>query len=199
MTPQSPSKEAPWDLTQFSQSPSVVPSYFPESHQCPEISSLSKVILVWGKARSPRAPNLGCRGLSHLGGLMFWKKTLHQMWHMSRGTLLWRNCQSPAAHSCGLLDHQKSFRGGMFKLKAKLDADLLLYSVILNVMATQYTCSLSSIYHPHCLVQWSRQCSRMRIPVHSPWLPGYICLTNHSRYSNDGWTFSGQTSLITQQ
>ena len=53
----------PWDLTQFFQSPSAAPSYFPESHQWPgsEISSLSKVILVLGKARSPRAPNLGCR------------------------------------------------------------------------------------------------------------------------------------------
>ena len=32
MTPQSPSKQAPWDLTQFSQSPSAAPSYFSESH-----------------------------------------------------------------------------------------------------------------------------------------------------------------------
>ena len=58
MMPQSPSKQAPWDLTQFSQLPSAAPSYFPESHQQPEIFSLSKVILVWGKAR--RVPNLGC-------------------------------------------------------------------------------------------------------------------------------------------
>ena len=29
MTPQSPSNQAPWDLTQFSQSPSAAPSYFP--------------------------------------------------------------------------------------------------------------------------------------------------------------------------
>ena len=47
-------------------------------------------------------------------------------------------------------------------------------SVILNATATQYTCSLNSIYHPHWLVQWSHHCSHMRIPVHSPWLPGYI-------------------------
>ena len=56
--PQAPSKLAPWDLTQFSQSPSAIPSYFPESHQWYEISSLSKVILVLGKARSHKAPNL---------------------------------------------------------------------------------------------------------------------------------------------
>ena len=48
------------------------------------------------------------------------------------------------------------------------------HSVILNAMATQYTCSLSSIYHLHRLVQWSHHCSHMSIPVHSPWVPGYI-------------------------
>ena len=46
--------------------------YFPESHQWSEISSLSKVILVLGKVRSHRVPNLGfAGGLSHLGDLMF--------------------------------------------------------------------------------------------------------------------------------
>ena len=45
--------------------------------------------------------------------------------------------------------------------------------VILNATATQYTCSLSGVYHPHWLVQWSHHCSRMCFPVHSPWLPGY--------------------------
>ena len=48
------------------------------------------------------------------------------------------------------------------------------HSVILNVMTTQYTCSLNGVYHPHWLVQWSCHCSPMCIPVHSPWLPGYI-------------------------
>ena len=47
-------------------------------------------------------------------------------------------------------------------------------SVILNATATQYTCSLNGVYRPHWLVQWSHHCSRMCIPVHSPWLPGYI-------------------------
>ena len=46
-------------------------------------------------------------------------------------------------------------------------------SVILNVMVTQYTCSLKGIYL-HWLVQWSCHCSHVHIPVHSPWLPGYI-------------------------
>ena len=36
----------------------------------------------------------------------------------------------------------------MFKLNAKSDADSLLYSLILNVTATQYTCSLNSSTTP---------------------------------------------------
>ena len=41
--------------------------------------------------------------------------------------LLWRSCQTPAAHSCGLLNHPNSFRKGRFKLNEKYDADSLLY------------------------------------------------------------------------
>ena len=110
---------------------------------------------------------------SHLGDLMFCQKlcTRHDAW---AGMVLWWGCQSPVAHCCSLPNHPDSFHRGMFKLKAKFDADSLLYSVILNVMATQYTCSLNGIYHPHCLVQWSPHCSRMCIPAHSPELPAYI-------------------------
>ena len=49
------------------QLPSAALSYFPESHQWSEISSLSKVILVLGNGRSCRAPNLGCRGAESPG------------------------------------------------------------------------------------------------------------------------------------
>ena len=71
MMPQSPSKEAPWDLTQFSQLPSASLMCFPESHQQYKISSLSKVILVLGKARSCRASNLACRETELPECLMF--------------------------------------------------------------------------------------------------------------------------------
>ena len=49
------------------QSPSAAPSYFPESCWWSEISSCSKVILVFGKARSCRAPKLGFRGAESPG------------------------------------------------------------------------------------------------------------------------------------
>ena len=65
----------------------------------------------------------------------------------------WAHCHYEAAnqlaHSCGLLNHPNSFRGGMFELNAKFDADSLLYSVILNAVATQYTCSGYCMYCAH--------------------------------------------------
>ena len=40
--------------------------------------------------------------------------------------------------------------------------------------ATQYTCSVSGICHPHWLVQWSHHCSYMCVPVLPPLLPRHI-------------------------
>ena len=68
---------------QFSQSPSAAASYFPEFHWWSEISFLSKVILVLGKARSLMASNLGCRGAECLGNTMFHQKTLQKTWCMT--------------------------------------------------------------------------------------------------------------------
>ena len=133
------------DLIQFSQSPSAAALYFPESHQWSEISYLSKVLLVLRKARSCRVPNLGCRGLSHLGDFMFHQKTLHNTWYVSGHVVVMK---LPVAHSCSLLNHPNSFHGGAFKLNAKFDADSLFYSVIFNATATQYTRSLNGVYRP---------------------------------------------------
>ena len=67
-------------------------------------------------------------------------------------------------------------------------------SVILNAMATQDTCSLNGIYHPHWLVQWSGHCSHMRIPVPLA-ARSHRCRANHSRYINNSWT-SRHTAYI---
>ena len=48
------------------------------------------------------------------------------------------------------------------------------HSVIFNATATQYMCSLTGVSCPHWLVQWSCHCWHMYIPVHPPWLPGYV-------------------------
>ena len=178
MTSQSSSKWAPWDLTQFSQSPSTAPLYFPKYHWRSEISFLSKVILVLGKAKNCRAPYLGCRGCWVTWVICCFTKKLCVRCDAWVGMLSWWSCQSLVAHSCGLLNHLNSFHGGMFKLNTKFDANSLLYSlVILNAMVTQYTCSFNSVCCPSWLVHWIRHCSLICIPVQSPQLPGYIDVT----------------------
>ena len=180
MTPQTPSKWVPWDLTQFSQSPSAGISYFPESHQLSEISSLSKVLLVWGKARSHRVPNLGCRGAE-----WFDVSSKNSAWDVMHG-----QAQSRAAAFWIIWRVSMKTCSSLMQNVMQICCSNLL---ILNAMATQYTCSLNSIYLPHWLVQWSH-CSHKHIPVHSPWLPGYIkCHANCSCIFNNGWT-SRQTS-----
>ena len=63
----------------------------------------------------------------------------------------------------------------MLKLNTEFDADSCsTCSVTLNATTTQDTGSLNGVCCPHWLVQWSRHCSCMRIPVYSLRLPGYI-------------------------
>ena len=141
-------------------------------------SSFWKVILVLGKARSHRAPNPGSSGAESPG----WFDVLP------------KNCAWDVMHeqtSCHdeASDHRLPIAVAFWIIqivsmeeRSSLKQNLmqiccLTGSVILNVTATQYTCSLKGIYHPHWLVQWSRHCSHMRIPAHSPWLPGYIDVT----------------------
>ena len=195
MMPQFPSKEAPWDLIPFSQSPPAAQSCFPESWS--EISSLSKVILVLGKARSHRAPNLVCRK----GDWVTWV-----IWCFAENlctrqvawveTLSWWSCQSPVAHSCGLLNHLNSFCGGMFKHKAIFDADSLLYSL------SHFECEGHTV---HMLTQWHLPPPRTSTVKSSLFMhthPSPLslatrlhwCCANPSGYINSGWTFSRQTS-----
>ena len=124
--PQSPSKQAPWDVTQFPQTPSAVLSYFPETHGWSEISSLSKVVLVLGKARSCRCQIWAVGGLSLLGILITHQNTLHKMWCVS-GCIVMMKLPITICPELGLPNHPNSFCRGMFKFKAKFDADSLLY------------------------------------------------------------------------
>ena len=129
------------------------------------------------KARSHRISNLSCRGLGHLGDLMFCQKTLYETWCMSRCIVVLK-LSIWVAHSCSLLNYPNSFQRGMFKLNTKSDADSLLYSI------SHFECDGHTV---HMLTQWHllppltrtvmSHCSCMRIPVHSPWLPGCIYVT----------------------
>ena len=95
--------------------------------------------------------------------------------HEWADVLSWWSCQSPVAQSCDLLNHLNNFCGRMSKLNTKCDANSLLYSLS-HFECHSLTVHMLTQQHlpPHWLVQWSRHCSHMHIPVHPPWLPGYI-------------------------
>ena len=114
-----------WRLSPLQSRPLGTSHSSPNRHQLPyriflnqwsEISSLSNVILVLGKARSCRVPNLGCRRAESPGWCVVCKKKLCTRCDACVGALLWWSCQSPVAHSCSFLNHPNSFHAGMFKL-----------------------------------------------------------------------------------
>ena len=87
------------------------------------------------------------------------------------GRLLWCSCHSPVAYSW--INQIISMKERSSRMQNLMQICCSYCSVILNVMATQCTCSLNSVYCPHCIVQWSYHCSHTCIPIHSLWLPGY--------------------------
>ena len=151
---------------------------FPESHQWSEVSSLSKVILVLGKTRSHRVPNMGYRGAESPGWFDVSPKNSAQDLMHERACCCDEaaNYQLPVAAAFWIIpifsaEEYLSLTQNLMQIHCST------HSVILNLAATQYTCSLNGVYHPHWLVQWSHHCSHMHIPVHCPWLPANIDVT----------------------
>ena len=139
---------------------------------CPTFLDL---ILVWGKARSHRAPNLGCSRAESPG----WFDVLSKN---SSGDMMPErayccdeaaSCQLPIAMAFWIIQIASTETCSRLTQNV-VQIHCSTHSVILNVTATQYTCTLNGVYHPHWLAQWSHHCSHMCIPVHSPWMPGYI-------------------------
>ena len=137
-------------LTQFSQSPSAALMYFPESHQWSETSSPSKVTSVLGKARSCRVPNLGCRWTESPGWFEVSSKT--SAWDVIHEQVCcWdeaANHQLPTAAIFWIIqiastEECSSLTQNVMQIRCSA------CSVILNVTATQYSCSLNSVYRPH--------------------------------------------------
>ena len=109
------------------------------------------------------------------------------------------SCQSPAAHSCSLLNHLDSFHRGMFKLNTQFDADSLLY------LLSHFECNGYPVQH--MLTQWCLPPSLTSTVkwslfrhVHSgpPSLAARLlrCCANRSCYINNGCTFSRQTLYV---
>ena len=114
------------------------------------ISSLSKVISVSGKAKSHRAPNLGCRGTESPGWfhvlpkISGWDKMHEQVCCHDEAA----NHQLPRAVAFWItqivsIEEWSSLTQNLMQICC------FTRSVILNLTTTQYTCSLNSIYHPH--------------------------------------------------
>ena len=128
------------------------------------------MILVLGKARSHRAPNLGCSGAESPGWFDVLPKNSAQdvMYE-------WGHCCDEAAN------HQLLIAVSMEECSSLMQNLVEVHcstrSVILNAMATEYISSFNWVYRPHWLVQWSHHCSCMHIPGHSPWLPDCIKVT----------------------
>ena len=146
----------------------------------PRISSmvwnqfLFKGDFSFAKTRNSRVPNLGYRGAESPGWSDVSPRALHKMWctsghvvvrklpiRLSRAVAFWIIWVVSAEECWSLMQNLIQIRCST-------------HSVILNTTATQCTCSLNSIYHPHWLVQWNHHCSCTHIPVHSLRLPEYI-------------------------
>ena len=115
-----------------------------------EISSLSKVILVVGKARNHRMSNLGYREAESPEWFDVSPKN-------SAGDKMhkWAHCHDEAANQqlpigvafwiiqIAFVEECSSLTQNLMQIHRSI------HSVILNAMATHYTCLLNSIYLPH--------------------------------------------------
>ena len=184
-----------WDLTKFSESPSAVQSYFLEYHQWSEISSLSKVILVLGKARSCRVPNLGYSGTESPG--RFYVSLKHSAWDVMHEQA---HCHDEAAN------HQLPTAAGFWITQIVSTRNVQAKCKIWCRFFALVSCFECDSYTVHMLTQWHlllpltstvksslfthARSSPLSLAARLHW-----CHTNHSCVNNDG-TFSRQTSYI---
>ena len=134
-----------------------------------------------------RAPNLGCRGLSHLNDLMFCQKTsVRDVIHEQLIVIKKLPIMLPTAATFWII-HIVSAEECSSLMQNFMQICCSVLSVILNVMSTQYTQQ-----YPLTPVT-SRVKSSLFTHVHSSSLSLaarlHQCHTNHSRYINNGWTF----------
>ena len=114
------------------------------------------------------------------------------------GMLSWWSCQSPVAHSYGLLNHPNSVCGAMFKLNAKFNADSLLY------LLSHFECDSHTVHMfiQQCLLPPLTSTVKSSLFTHAHSSPLsraarlHQCHTNHSCCINNGWTFSRQASYM---
>ena len=162
------------------------------SHQQSEISSLSKVILVLGKARNRRAPNLGCSRAESLEWFdVSPKNSAQDLMHYQVC------CHDEAAN------HQVPIAAAFYiiPIVSAEEYSNLTQNLIQNHCST-HSVILRDDHTVHMLIQWhllppltSTVKSLLFIHVHSS--PLYLtarlhwCGASHSHYINNDKTFSG--------
>ena len=157
------------------------------------MSFFSIVILVWGKAGSHRAPNLGCKGAESPRWFDVSPKNsaqamMHERMHCCDEAA---NHQLPMAATSWIIQIV-SMEECLCLKENLMQIFCSTHSVILNVMATQYTHSLNGMYCPHWLVHWSCYLSC----AHSSPLSLAARLHRWSHFINNGWTFFRQTVCV---
>ena len=202
MAPESPSKQSPCHLGISHKSPNC--------HQLPHhiflnlIDGLKSLPFqkwfytfereeFWEKPEVAECQIWAVVGLSHLGELMLHKKNPDKMWCMS-GHIVVMKLPIIFAHSCGLLNHPNSFRGGMFKLNAKSDADLLSH-----FECDGHTVHMLTQQRPlpplASTVKWSLFACGHSGPL-SLAARLLLCHINGSNYINNDWTFFGHCVCV---
>ena len=182
-------------------SPSAAPSYFPESHWWSEICSLSKVILVLGKARRFRAPNLGSSGAESPGCFdVLEKNSAQDIMHEQMYC-----CDEAANHQLPIAVAFWIIQIVIVEECSSLTQNFMQISLLYSL--NHFECNGHTV---HMLTQWClpaptpTSTSTVKLSlftrVHSISLfladRLHRCCTNHSCYINNGCTFSGQTIYI---
>ena len=152
-----------------------------------------KDILILGKARSVSEPNLGCRRCWVTGWFdVLPKKSAWDMMHKR-------------AHYCDeAANHQLPISVVFWIIQiTSMEQCSCLNLMQICCLLSHFECDGHTVYMltqrhllPCWLVPGSHHCSCMRIPVHSPWLPGYLNVVQTIHYINNGWTFSRQTLYL---
>ena len=112
------------------------------------------------------------------------------------GTLLWWSCQSPAAHSCGLLSHPNSFQGGNIQAYCKIWCRFVALFAQSFWMQWPHSIHLTQLWLLPPLTNTVK--SSLFTHAHSSPLSLAARINrrgaNCSHYINNGWIFPRQTS-----
>ena len=158
---------------------------------------------TFGKSQKSQGTNLSCRGAESPGRFDVLSENsardvMDELTHCPDEAA---NHQLPVAEAfwiTGIVYHLSIFHRGKFKLNTQSDPDLLLY-LLSHFECDHHTVHMltNGIYCPHWL---SAVMSSLFTHAHSSPLSlasgSQWCRTNHSRYINNGWTFSTQTLYV---